>query len=395
MHKSFILWVGISIFIGTAGIGSAEARNFAIVAGGGCESDPVSTFWAFGGYLDALRAGGWEVSTLFGQNGFPSDKASKPFTQTTFMNQLQQTATAAQPGDQVMILFDTHGSEGPHGICMGSTYVSPETFLKNIQGWTAKGVRVAVIDGSCYSGGTLTALKTSGACIITSSTDWLTTKGAEVNVGFLELGKKVPSQDITATDALLYAMAKETLNWPMSSECPNVYAKFGNLSRNMMLIRRSAICACERAIEADDSRITLDQTVSTLNGLADLLSSQIDSLDADANSPELRPILELAGFEDGLKAELTKAKDQIAEFTAKAQEFKPLMPELDKACGNYEPRPDGPNQVFQKLQDLRYRIDESLKPFKSVLCLQEKRAIAARSGQPTACDNFILPKPTR
>lgn len=75
-------------------------------------------------------------------------------------------------GDQVLIQVLSHGvekspGESSHRVLIGDHYVSLDLLKPILKELTQAGVRVGIIDGSCYSGATMT-LKSENVCVVSA-----------------------------------------------------------------------------------------------------------------------------------------------------------------------------------------------------------------------------------
>jgi len=134
---------------------------------------------------------GWQNQILFGRNPSESAKvqnnASSPvkeFSQKNFKDSLDQIVSDAQSGkiksgDQVLIMIDSHGSpyltshsdgtvDKAHNVSCsdGDCSLGPlEQVIKTLE---SKGVKVALVDLSCYSGQSMN-LASSKTCVVSAT----------------------------------------------------------------------------------------------------------------------------------------------------------------------------------------------------------------------------------
>jgi hypothetical protein len=131
----------------------------------------------------AAQTAGWQTSVLF-DGDQPKAKARvaralgdpglRSFSQENFKAGLQEVGEKKfVAGDQVLFIIDTHGeidaSVNGHGIaCSKDKDCDTGDLKKTIQKLQSQGVRVAVVDESCYSGQSL-KLADSKTCVISAA----------------------------------------------------------------------------------------------------------------------------------------------------------------------------------------------------------------------------------
>lgn len=163
----------------------AEARKVALVMGASGENPNVSTTNFDEGIRDGaqfLKESGFETRVLYnGQH--PEGRASisritgqtpPPFDATNIeakLTQLENEKFAA--GDQVAIVIETHGWDTPTGgyhcvMMEGKKCWSPARLEKVKEKLEKQGVKLAILDHSCFSGSTL-GLQGPNTCVITGA----------------------------------------------------------------------------------------------------------------------------------------------------------------------------------------------------------------------------------
>ncbi|HAZ13130.1 MAG: hypothetical protein A2X86_15310 [Bdellovibrionales bacterium GWA2_49_15] len=141
---------------------------------------------------NAMKKMGWETTTFTGN---PREGESE-FMLNTFMQSLNQAGS----GDQLFINLNTHGSreqEGfsgapgaVHSICFQGPggeqhWVSMRTIKEKIAQLASQGVKVAVLDSSCYGGGAISQLAGENVCVVSGTTANLTNQGNDVSLSMV------------------------------------------------------------------------------------------------------------------------------------------------------------------------------------------------------------------
>lgn len=144
---------------------SAQATKWAYNFAGSDSSNPDLFLAPLQSENTTLSLSGWKSQLLSGSD----------FNPTTYSHTLSQMVAAAQPGDQVMITIDTHGSptgdDKGHIIGCADKDCSTSDLKKTIQALERKHVRVAVVDLSCYSGLSQALASNTKACVVSGATD--------------------------------------------------------------------------------------------------------------------------------------------------------------------------------------------------------------------------------
>lgn len=130
--------------------------------------------------LDIYFNGGHKSSEANLKNLFPTK--SQALTVSNFKNAINDLGTSVSTlskDDQVVIYISSHGdarnydSQQSHSISCGPGEKAPRCNLddlsKTIDKLNAKGVKVAIIDMSCYSGSSIESLKRKNVCVISAT----------------------------------------------------------------------------------------------------------------------------------------------------------------------------------------------------------------------------------
>lgn len=176
---------------------AGHAKNIAVLGGASGEcldrakgQDYMETDTRF--MSGALKKLGWETTTFVNN---PKEGEGDMILES-FLQSLDQ----AEQGDQLLINFNTHGSRedegfnGPkramHGLCFQGrggeqVWVSMNTIKDKIQKLSAKGVKIAVLDSSCYGGGAIAPLAGENVCVVSGTPSNLTNQGNDVSVSMI------------------------------------------------------------------------------------------------------------------------------------------------------------------------------------------------------------------
>lgn len=121
-------------------------------------------------------------------------------------------------GDQVLIQILSHGEkksagEDSHSVEIGGYWVSLDTLKPILKELTQAGVRVGIIDGSCYSGASMT-LKSENVCVVSAqvasrvASEDSRKNGTFVDFFWNDLKTRDPKLKISLESAFLVARAK-------------------------------------------------------------------------------------------------------------------------------------------------------------------------------------------
>ena len=254
----------------------AAPRNEALIVGGACEGTNSSmrttdvppkwtqfgdTTGSMAGYTNlfrqkfiianaALEKNGWVVDHRYGNERWEKLRPDgKIFDSKEFLKNLSDKVQTLNAGDQFFLGITTHGSEPPHhAICAGDRMISITELAPALSALRMKGVKVAVLDDSCFAGGTVDELKGVGVCTMSGTNTNTTGSGAaQIWNGIFGLGfrsgtdlsqlgyKTIPSgtadvngdDRISAAEAFQFARlhSHEDL-FPQTSDC---LFRFSNL----------------------------------------------------------------------------------------------------------------------------------------------------------------------
>jgi hypothetical protein len=155
--------------------GSAQAANkFAYLFGGSDNPEQQSSFtYYFNKMRSSLDNRGWQTQTLCGDGrALPNSKAAN----LTNLNQMLAAAQNAKAGDEVILFYQGHGApitynQDTHNVGLENDEQYNMDLLKNsIKPLLAKGVKVALVDLSCYSGRTQDlADQLPGLCVVSAA----------------------------------------------------------------------------------------------------------------------------------------------------------------------------------------------------------------------------------
>lgn len=126
----------------------------------------------------------WQTELFFSSTHVPPESKKmlepyKEFTQKSYGKEIKELIRdidngKISKGSQLLIEIDTHGApeqghEFTHQVAMGQAYVSLDNLKELRDAAEAHGVKLAIVDDSCYSGNTL-KLATEKTCVITATT---------------------------------------------------------------------------------------------------------------------------------------------------------------------------------------------------------------------------------
>ena len=162
------------------------AKNVALSVGGGCDSTLGGEMAKETAKLNtSLKRRGWESGVLFGKDKEDIDRVSKesgerfpvkPFTKKNLIEKLNIISEHTKPGDQFLLNIITHGAPGVtdegkgHYICLGDNNllsVNDPELQSALRSINQKGAKVAVLDDSCFGGGSVEAFK-DFACVLST-----------------------------------------------------------------------------------------------------------------------------------------------------------------------------------------------------------------------------------
>ena len=189
--RCFLFAVLIGMFFTALGAHAAGKYLYAI---GGSGDPPGATTifdYTFGQMAKAAANRGWQPTVLF--DGDHKDAQGKvaaafgkkelptfsPFSFASMLNKIKADVELGKfkKGDQVLFWIDAHGrprigSQRSHAIACGKDFddCNLDELQEVISKLESKGVKVALMDGSCYSGSSLN-LGSEKTCIVTITSD--------------------------------------------------------------------------------------------------------------------------------------------------------------------------------------------------------------------------------
>ncbi len=212
-HPIFCTWMAFVL-----SSSAAWASNHAIVVGGNCDGKKPQNMFLSEMALSAkvLSSRGWDVEAYFDgsardcqfefvspecQNKPPNPKCCpsgidpkgwstlafkdhsvtgeiKDASTENFLSALDSAAAKLGPQDQLLIDIHTHGARRfanvAHSICMkdpknsDELYVDDKRLQAKLEQLKKKGVKIAILDQSCYSGGSIEPLRRFG-CVLAAT----------------------------------------------------------------------------------------------------------------------------------------------------------------------------------------------------------------------------------
>lgn len=153
---------------------SGAAANRAILWGGNCnegrpgeEQLKTQMLQAQNDVKRVVSLAGYSSTLLHDSNPSDPNGASKEKLLESIDAYINSKPKA---GDKLLLSFETHGSQHPsHGICSNDgSYLEVAVLKPRLEALKKAGVKIAVLDASCYSGGSVSTLG-DVACVLSSS----------------------------------------------------------------------------------------------------------------------------------------------------------------------------------------------------------------------------------
>jgi hypothetical protein len=164
--KFFLL--AVCLLVPVVGSSTPASHKFALIVMSGMRVGDVGR-----AFLDQvsnqLNDGGYNTAFL---TDSPSDGSGNA-TRAEFLNQLSVLAKTVSPGDKVLIYLMVHGlepdhDEAEHQIALMDGSLSIHRLLEPLRQMEARGALIAVVDASCFSGGSM-ALASKQTCVVSAS----------------------------------------------------------------------------------------------------------------------------------------------------------------------------------------------------------------------------------
>jgi len=434
--------------------------NDAMIIGGGCETtegqpqgEPYQGMpsWEMdvggsnNGYSNRFRAhfalaykalthnDRWNV-----QSYYDSEEWERPHTgaqqasRENIFNALENKVSSLGQGDQFLLAIATHGSPG-HSICLGKDssgndiLVSVEELKPYLLRLKGKGVNVALLDHSCYSGKTVDDFAGSGICTMSEtnpntvgsgSAVWAATFGPglpegvrteALRGGSLGAGSSLISgssmdldgdRTITASEAFQSARLHSTEPIiPRTSDC-----SLSEEGLNELLNGVTPFLSENELL----GKVNSSSLIDTATGLCrvhnefEQILRLVDSGEIVNATDELRRM----GFpsESGLasfqRRKLRKPNYLLRELRRKVQRLRSKTVELarartqaEDAINSNSPIPDSVQTELSELNNLRREIVKLVKPLIHFACRKER---LSSSSEDRPCENFeLFPVPRR
>lgn len=153
------------------------AKNRVVYFGGGTSKEVGDKAFnsGFKSAIELSKKADWEGDFYF-RNSLPkkisSDDASrvKEFSESNFNNKLNKMLDETKPGEQLLVVLATHGDKqnGKFIVQSDSGNFDVDRLQDFIAAAEAKGIKLGIIGGACFSG-SLLKYKTKNTCIISNA----------------------------------------------------------------------------------------------------------------------------------------------------------------------------------------------------------------------------------
>ncbi|MBI3543498.1 MAG: hypothetical protein HY075_09525 [Deltaproteobacteria bacterium] len=409
------------------------APNHALVVGGGCEEKDAHNT-SDGEYGDktgaskghynlfrpefetayhALSSNGWDTTVQYDSSAWekpvPGAVASN---KKAFFAALEREI--ANPGEQFLLAISSHGSPAPHFFCLGDgTYMYVKDIAPYLKRLKDKGVKVAVLDGSCYSGNTPDDLASLGVCTMSGTNPNTTGAGDMIwpyvfGLGYkpgekvrsyytTELPPGAPDLDqsggVSAAEAFQYArLHMRDFMIPRTSDCKLSDHKLRQLLDGADPFLRTEGSLRQETLDASETaRATLAQ-VCFLQKAADGFQAVLDSFDHSKKVDVYTQLLALGYPADANASSLpAHLKQKVGELGALLESVKPLQNEVDAAFAAKSPLSaelkSKISAATSKAGDLKTAIFADLRPLIHIACARERLDHPA-ANRP--CESFKL-----
>jgi hypothetical protein len=183
------MWIkNLVVVLGVFCVVQAFAKKEAIYFGGGGEPEGAKTQFdgSFKNYMGNLKSAGWKIQSYFNGGHSDSEELAQKMSNNTNKSMTSENASAAiknlkkrilngelTSGDQLLVTIDTHGAansdQDTHLVATTDGFFNLDE-LRSLRSLAEKkGIQLAIIDTSCYSGNTL-LLGSSKTCVVTTAT---------------------------------------------------------------------------------------------------------------------------------------------------------------------------------------------------------------------------------
>ncbi len=353
------------------------------------------------------------------------------------------------PGDQFLLAINTHGSQPPdHMVCMGDGELVPMREIKEkLLELKNKGIKVGVLDASCFSGGTVEIFRDSGICAISATGTNVTGTldpahgdalsnilglaqpiniSPEANKGYLHpVGNPNINgdQNISLSEALRFTRLhthKNSFPTPRVSECslgrnPSGLPVPGKESIGDVLESCSAYLNVSDAFELEgeqdmstghiENKLAKDQDICRVSTLASGFKTFLTSMQA-AQRASIQLQHQSMGVTTASENDLiTEIKNKSSELVNLSRKMKEYDGEMDTYCIEnpwYNPRDGGdkqtcniPQSVLDKVNaataassGLKEKIRQDLRVLIDYACEYER--LNTHTDNHTTCESFQL-----
>lgn len=162
-----------------------------------------------------LQKAGWSVEMQYDSDHWERPwPGSKPASSTALLKSIQDRIDPGplrlKAGDQFLLGIATHGAPGQHEVCIGNQFLPISVVLAKLQELTKQGVRVAVIDQSCFGGRTVDLVGDTGICAISGTGSKTTNGGHEHWDVMMESAVEAGGRKLSASDAFYRAQMNDS-----------------------------------------------------------------------------------------------------------------------------------------------------------------------------------------
>ena len=212
--------------LNAAALPGAPADKQAFLVGGSCDEGRNNFTGEFNAWNDFLSSKKWQVHGFIDEAKKTEVADVKPFVWKDFLAALKQVGNG--PVKRVLIVISTHGNNenGMHGVCdQSGHYHNIQDLNPILQQLKAHAVQTAVIDGSCYSGFSVSAIGDNASCVMSMA-------GKHVGSGYITepvakglrtmptLAKKASVEDVWFS--VLNHSVKQLAHVPLITGMPNI-----------------------------------------------------------------------------------------------------------------------------------------------------------------------------
>jgi hypothetical protein len=337
------------------GFSVANAKDSTLLVGGGCHEQLGKEMARESNlYIEKMRTLGWEVGSVYGgkmnpkyrggltldfdavidNTGEISLKSSRSLTKENFIQSLSEQAEILKDGDQFLLNIVTHGSyqKQGHVICLGDGTrldLNDPEIHRLFEKMKNRGVKIGVLDNSCYGGQTVDLFSKYGCVVSTQVADFESFESdpddPDQRLGISTMSRKLLDHKTDTSVTLEDVFVEASFNY----DVPGVFPQMTGLDRIAKKGEKSSLVIMSESGMLDHFRNAGDESVNECRADDSYpLGRSLRSIRVSVFDGIRNQVARENGYDSKLKRRKT-INDQIAQLKKMDQELKASQAKLN------------------------------------------------------------------